>query len=65
MLAQVIEAGYTLQDILRIMASVLGGQVSGAGTGVETFKGLDDITDRVVSTVDGDGNRTEVVLNAS
>ncbi len=45
---------------IRYIASICAGKVSGAKTGKETFVGLDGATDRVVVTVDGDGNRTGV-----
>lgn len=54
--------GKTLQQVLQIMAAILAGKVSGAGSGVETFKGLDGATDRVVVTTDPAGNRTNVVI---
>lgn len=60
-----IEEGFSAGDILRISSAVLAGQVSGAGSSVETFKGLDGVTDRVVSTVDEDGNRTQVDIDVS
>ena len=63
--AQVIESGLTSAEILRIMASALAGKVSGAGTGVETFVGLDETTNRIISTVDVDGNRTSVVVDGA
>lgn len=62
---EIIESGYSAAEILRIVAAVLAGKVSGAGTGTETFVGIDGTTDRVVSTVDNDGNRTAVVLDGS
>lgn len=62
---EVIEGTYTAEQILRIIASALAGKVSGAGTGTETFKGLDGTTDRIVSTVDDDGNRTDVVVDGT
>lgn len=62
---EVIESGFTAAEILRIMASVLAGRVSGAGTGTETFLGIDDTTDRVISTVTTEGDRTAVVLDGS
>lgn len=57
-----LEAGYTADQIVRLMASVLMGKVSGAGSGVETFRNLNDTANRVVSTNDIDGNRTGVTL---
>jgi hypothetical protein len=62
---EVIESGYTAAEILRILAAVMAGEVSGGGSGVETFKGLDGSTDRVISTVDDDGNRTSVVVDGA
>jgi hypothetical protein len=52
--------GKTLRQALRIIAAVLAGKVSGAGSGIETFRGLDDLHDRVVVTADITGNRTNV-----
>lgn len=59
-----LEVGFSMEDTMRLMAAVLLGEVTGAGTGIETFKGLDGVTDRVVSTVDLNGNRESVVYNA-
>jgi hypothetical protein len=60
-----LEAGITYDELFRIIGAVLAGSVSGAGTGVETFKGLDGTTDRVVSTNDTAGNRTNVVVDGT
>ncbi len=62
---EVIESGLSAAELLRIIAAALAGQVSGAGTGTETFKGLDGSTERIVSTVDDDGNRSTVVVDGS
>lgn len=61
----VVEDGKTMREVLRIMAAVLAGKVGGAGTGTETFKGLDGTTDRVISTVDTNGNRTAVTVDGT
>lgn len=61
----VIESGHTFEEVTRVMAAILAGKVSGAGTGTETFKGLDGTTDRVVVTVDESGNRTSVVVDGA
>jgi hypothetical protein len=60
----IVEGAYTLRDVQRIVLAVLAGQVTGAGTGTETFKGQGG-ENRVVSTVDNDGNRSSVTLDAS
>jgi len=61
----IIENGMTAEEVLRVIAAVLAGRVSGAGTGTETFVGLDGVTDRVVSTVDANGNRTAVTTDGT
>ncbi|MBN2581417.1 MAG: hypothetical protein JXB10_20720 [Pirellulales bacterium] len=55
-----VEAGKTVRQTLRILAAVVAGKVSGAGSGTETFRSLDDGADRVVVTADAAGNRTAV-----
>jgi hypothetical protein len=52
--------GKTLRQALQIIAAVLAGKVSGAGSGIETFRTLDDLHDRVVVTADITGNRINV-----
>ncbi len=55
-----IETGMTVRQATRIMAAVLAGKVSGAGSGTENFTGLDGSTLRVQVTADAAGNRTSV-----
>jgi hypothetical protein len=52
--------GKTPKETLQIIAAVLAGKVSGAGTDAETFVGLDGSTSRVVVNADSSGNRTAV-----
>lgn len=63
--SQVIESGLTASQVMRILSASLVGKVSGAGTGTETFKGVDGTTNRVVSVVDSNGNRLSVTLNGT
>ena len=63
--SQAIEAGLSAEDVTRIMFSVLAGKVSGAGTGTERFRDVSDTKDRLVVTVDDDGNRTSVTRDGS
>lgn len=63
--AEALEAGYTAQEIMRVMAAALAGEVSGAGTGTITIRDIGDTSDRIVASVDGSGNRTAVTLDAS
>ncbi|MCD4728203.1 MAG: hypothetical protein K8R46_11105 [Pirellulales bacterium] len=55
-----IETDMTVRQAMRVMAAVLAGKVSGAGSGLETFKALDGSTTRVQVTTDAAGNRTNV-----
>lgn len=54
--------GYTLRQVLGFMASVLVGKVTGAGTGTQTFRSVDDTANRIVATVDSAGNRSALTL---
>ncbi|MEN6450365.1 MAG: hypothetical protein ABFC96_07740 [Thermoguttaceae bacterium] len=56
-----IETGKTLRQALRVMAAILAGRVSGAGSGAETFTGLDGTTNRAVVFTDANANRTDVL----
>lgn len=60
-----IEGSYTMQDIQRIIFAVLGGKVSGVTTTTERFRNPGDTKDRVVTTLDVDGNRTAVSLDVT
>ena len=56
----VLVDGKTLPAAVRIIAAAVAGRVSGAGTGTEVFKGLDEATTRITATVDSSGNRTDL-----
>lgn len=60
--ADSVETGVTRRQYRRACGAILAGLLSGAGTGGETFLGLDGATTRVVVTVDASGNRSNVVL---
>ncbi len=62
---EILEAGYSAEQIMKIMAAVLAGTVSGAETSTVTFKGIDGSTDRVISDTDANGNRLSVTLDGS
>lgn len=55
--------GKSLEAALRYIAAVCSGKISGAGTGVEVFKGLDGSTTRITISVDETGNRTGIVYD--
>jgi len=52
--------GKTLTRAVAITAGVVAGKISGAGSGTETFVGIDGTTTAAVVTADGSGNRTGV-----
>ncbi len=60
-----VETGLTFRQAMRLISSVLLGKVTGAATATNTFRDTNDTKDRVVSTVDTDGNRSAVTLDAS
>jgi hypothetical protein len=60
-----IEGSLDHPSAMRLLLAVLAGKVSGAGTGTERFRDQADTKDRVVSTVDQDGNRSSVAVDAS
>jgi hypothetical protein len=61
--ATVLEGTYTAAEVIRIVAAAVAGKTSGAGGSTITFRDLADTTDRIVGTVDDDGNRTAVTLD--
>lgn len=64
-LASAVDGIITLAESIRLQNAVLAGKVSGAGTGTETFRDLADTKDRIVATVDTDGNRTAITRDAT
>jgi len=52
--------GKSLESALQYIAAICAGKISGAGTGVENFLGLDGVTQRVSVAVDENGNRTGI-----
>lgn len=52
--------GKTIPAAMQIIAAVVAGKISGAGTGTEVFLGIDGVTTRATVTVDGSGNRSGV-----
>jgi len=61
--AQILETGYSAEDILRLFAAALAGKVSGAGGATITFRDINDTVDRIVADVDSSGNRTNITLD--
>lgn len=62
-LAEEVIGGYSLAQVLTALAAKMHGLVSGAGTTTIAYDGIDGTPNVVVETVDGKGNRSNVVLN--
>ena len=52
--------GLSMPLATEIIAAAVAGKLNGAGSGTETFRSIDDTTDRMISTVDASGNRINV-----
>lgn len=63
-LDEVVESTYTMRQILRLLAAASAGDVAfTAGDTVATLKGVDEVTNRIVATVDATGNRNVTARN--
>jgi hypothetical protein len=60
-----VETSRTPRQALRLILAALVGKLSGAATTTVTIRDTNDSVSRVVATVDADGNRSSVTLNAS
>ena len=56
---------YTLRQIMRLFGASLLGQIAGAATTTLTAKAADASKTRITATVDANGNRTAVTLDAT
>src|SRR5262245_33703225 len=54
--------GRTLQSVLEILVAVAAGKINGAGSTTVNIRNLGDTLNRVVATVDVDGNRSAITL---
>jgi hypothetical protein len=60
-----LEGSITVGDAFRIVLAVLAGKSTGGGSSSLAFRDVADTKDRVVATVDSDGNRTGVTRDGS
>ncbi len=59
-----IESGLTLRQALRLVAAATAGRISGGGSSTVTIRNaVADGADRIVATVDSQGNRTAIVYD--
>lgn len=64
-LANGVETSYTLRQALRLILSSAAAKLSGAATTSVVIRDIGDTKDRITATVDADGNRTAVTVDAS
>lgn len=64
-IAGVADGSYDLQEMLRLITAACVGKSSGGGTNTLVFRDTADSKDRVTATVDADGNRSAMTLDAS
>jgi hypothetical protein len=59
-----IESGLTLRQALRLVAAATAGKLSGGGSSTVTIRNaVEDTKDRIVATVDNQGNRSVLVYD--
>ena len=64
-LADGIETGLTPRQAMRLMSAALAGKLSGAATTTITIRNTADTKARITATVDSDGNRSALTLDAT
>lgn len=68
-LAQILAGGdvdgYSLEQTLKLCLAALAGKLSGAAGTTVTIRAADDSKTRITATVDSNGNRTAVTLDAA
>ena len=60
-----IEGSMTLRQAMRIVLAACANKLSGAATTTVTIRDLADTKARITATVDADGNRSAVTLDAT
>jgi len=60
-----VEGSMTLRQALRILLAASAGKSSGGGTSTVNYRDLADSKNRISATVDANGNRTSVTLDAT
>lgn len=62
-LQDIVEGTLTVKDVLRLMLSAVALKLEDAATLNPKFKSLDGTKTRILGTVDGKGNRTDITLD--
>jgi hypothetical protein len=58
-----VESGLTLRQALRLVTAAMAGKISGASGSTITIRDYTDSKDRIVASVDADGNRTAITYD--
>lgn len=64
-LSDPIEGPYSASHLLKVIAASTAGKVAGMDTLTPVFQAIDNSKARIAATVDNDGNRLSVVIDAS
>ena len=64
-LAETVEGSYDVTEALRLILAACVGKLSGAATTTVNIRDTADTKNRISATVDADGNRSAVTLNAT
>jgi cytoskeletal protein CcmA (bactofilin family) len=62
---EAVESTITLRQLSKLILSILANKSTGGGTATLNFRDVADAKNRVVATVDADGNRTAVTLDVT
>ncbi len=58
-----VETNRTIRQAMRLMLAALAAKINGAGTATVNIRDTNDTVNRIVATVDEDGNRTAITYN--
>jgi hypothetical protein len=62
--SELVEIGMTVREALRLITAAVAGKISGGGTGTITIRNaVADDKDRIVATVESDGDRTAITYD--
>lgn len=62
---EVVDGAYTFRESTRLQNSAMAAKLSGAATTSVIIRDISDTKDRITATVDADGNRTALTLDAT
>ncbi len=62
---QIVEAGMSTRQALKLMLAALAGKVSGGGTTTITIRNTADSKNRIIATVDANGNRSALTYDVT